>query len=369
MKQLVFGSIFSALLIVAGTAAAGPNLVVGIADNDVAVDPTMHERLPAGLTMLRTFIYWQPGMTNLTARQHREVENALSGNSSLYVTVVCKHASCVAADTRERRIEYVSFTLDLVRSHPRLWGVGVWNEPNLPGFWPPQVRADQYMWLLAAVYRAISPTGKKVIGLEACPCGDPSGWVGRVAAAYRRAGPRRIGKLFDIAAIHVYSTTTWSPFVSPVSPFWISAYDVPYWRQRFIESFYNTPQRPASTPVWITETGYSTSGMVTYPGNFNEAGQAAAMEIATEVASCQEGVGAIFFFQQQDAPLWNTSLQASFRTGVINGAGHPKPSFVVLEQTTARIQAGEVNCKRFPRRALVPRPRPRLGARRYARVM
>lgn len=77
----------------------------------------------------------------------------------------------------------------------------VWNEPNIPAFWPPQPYYSRYLGLLRAAHDAIKradPTAKVVLA------GLPNySWL-ELARLYEYKDARN---LFDIVAVHPYTRT------------------------------------------------------------------------------------------------------------------------------------------------------------------
>jgi hypothetical protein len=77
----------------------------------------------------------------------------------------------------------------------------VWNEPNIPAFWPPQPYYSRYMALLRAAHAAIKsadPAAKVVLA------GLPNySWL-ELARLYKFRGART---LFDVVAVHPYTKT------------------------------------------------------------------------------------------------------------------------------------------------------------------
>ena len=77
----------------------------------------------------------------------------------------------------------------------------IWNEPNIPAFWPPQPYYSRYLALLRAARAAIKsadPTAKIVLA------GLPNySWL-ELARIYSYKGAR---SLFDVVAVHPYTRT------------------------------------------------------------------------------------------------------------------------------------------------------------------
>jgi polysaccharide biosynthesis protein PslG len=77
----------------------------------------------------------------------------------------------------------------------------IWNEPNIPFYWPRQPFAKSYAQLLAVAHKAIAasePAGKVVLA----PMTDYS-WIA-LAQLYKIPGVRA---LFDVVAVHPYTAT------------------------------------------------------------------------------------------------------------------------------------------------------------------
>ena len=85
------------------------------------------------------------------------------------------------------------------RSGIEMWQI--WNEPNVPAFWPPQPYYARYLTLLRAARKAIrsaDPTAKVVLA------GLPNySWL-ELARIYGYRGAR---SLFDVVAVHPYTKT------------------------------------------------------------------------------------------------------------------------------------------------------------------
>jgi hypothetical protein len=77
----------------------------------------------------------------------------------------------------------------------------IWNEPNLPAFWPAQPYYTRYMTLLRAAHNAIKSVDP---GAQIVLAGLPNySWL-ELARLYRFHGAR---KLFDVVAVHPYTKT------------------------------------------------------------------------------------------------------------------------------------------------------------------
>jgi hypothetical protein len=77
----------------------------------------------------------------------------------------------------------------------------IWNEPNIPAFWPPQPYYSRYVTLLRAAHQAIKaadPSAKVVLA------GLPNYSWTEIARIDRFRGARN---LYDVAAIHPYTKT------------------------------------------------------------------------------------------------------------------------------------------------------------------
>jgi hypothetical protein len=111
---------------------------------------------------------------------------------------------------------YAAFVAALVRrygSRGRFWGVNpalpkvpitmwqIWNEPNIPAFWPPQPYYARYVALLRAAHAAIKAADRSA---KVVLAGLPNySWI-ELARIERVRGAR---KLFDVVAVHPYTKT------------------------------------------------------------------------------------------------------------------------------------------------------------------
>jgi hypothetical protein len=109
---------------------------------------------------------------------------------------------------------YAAFVGTLVRrygragsfwsAHPQLPRVPIemwqiWNEPNIPAFWPPQPYYSRYLALLRAADTAIKSADRSA---KVVLAGLPNySWI-ELARIYRFPGAR---KLFDLVAVHPYT--------------------------------------------------------------------------------------------------------------------------------------------------------------------
>ena len=136
----------------------------------------------------------------------------------------------------------------LVRRYPQMAGLEVWNEPNLRQYWQSGVDPARYALMVRTVYDAVRSTGSSVPvvagalanGADA-DSADKMSIRGFLNGMYA-AGVK--GKM-DAISIHPYP-----------------AGDIDLWR--FYQSLTETREvrdahGDAATPLWITETGVSTT--------------------------------------------------------------------------------------------------------------
>lgn len=126
----------------------------------------------------------------------------------------------------------------------------IWEEPNLPSFWKPAPRADDYVELLQRanrVIRAEDPNAVIAIG------GLSSGGEGEntPVSFLEKMYTQGAKDCFDIVSVH--------PFIFPQAPKDVPGFIAP------VRALMNR-QGDDKKPIWITSFGYRTTGEVTETG-------------------------------------------------------------------------------------------------------
>lgn len=209
----------------------------------------------------------------------------------------------------------------LPRVPVRSWQI--WNEPNLPYYWPPKPNARQYAKLLASVGGAIKRVDRKA---EIVTAGLPqSSLTGAVPQrAYVRALYRAgAAKHFDTLAIHSYTE---------------SHRDLVKQLEGLREEVRSHRGREK---MWITEIGWATGGpdKKFTPGI---KGQARRIDKTFRLVKSRRralGLRGIVYYMWQDAPPY-----AGFRdfwglhTGLVDKEGRAKPGLRAFRRHAVRLR-------------------------------
>ena len=151
--------------------------------------------------------------------------------------------------------EFVRVTVE--RYGTRMPVLEIWNEQNIPSFWPPEPNVTNYLKVLRAAYRAAKAANPSVKVMFGGLAGTDLGYIGK---AYDYGAK----DFFDIMNVHPYS--------DPLPP--EGQLDVSLEKLRALMAKY----RDENKPVWITEHGWPThrAGIGSGAGNFILAGLKAA---------------------------------------------------------------------------------------------
>ena len=193
--------------------------------------------------------------------------------------------------------DWSAFIAQLVRRYPLAIGVEVWNEPNLAASFYPQADPQRYTQLLEEAYKAVksvNPAMPVISGGLAM-----NGAVGVAGSGY--ADQTFIADMFadgalrwmDGLAVHIY------PVVSNGgSEVWDPAAMSQWLGQA--ESIASTAGAP-DLPIWITETGVSTTTGAGAPLPVTPEQQATDLLTMIHTAQADSHVRAMFIFSLQDA--------------------------------------------------------------------
>ena len=352
-----------------------------------------------GLKAVRVTLQWHPGQSTLPADRADMLDKLVLDASGLRVVVSVYGSAADAPRTDESRAQYCGFVADLLKSHPQIRDVVIWNDPNDNTFWSPQFGADgestapaDYEALLAQCWDAAHAVRNdaNVISLtvskaSAVPGGftlgfhAPGTWIAKVAAAYKASG--RTKPIFDTFGYipHAVSSVE-RPWTKHAAGTAISLGDYDSLMQTLTAGFQGTAQPlpgSGSTTIWYLAQGYQTTPdpekASLYTGSEldpapvpawspTEAGDTGAgpgldqpMQLADaiELAYCQPAVGAYFNFHlidERDLGGW--------QSGVLWADGSPKPAYQALRQTAGAVNARSIDCASLSATGMPPRPVP-----------
>jgi hypothetical protein len=379
----------------AGTARAGPGLLVGVADDTLkwSDKPTGQRALiytrDLGLRAIRVTVPWSPGQPRLGVADRRPVDRMIlaTWGGGLRVVLAVYGRAVDAPLTYSQRDTYCQFVASLLHRYPGVHDVVIWNEPNSSRFWRPQFTPDgtslapaAYEALLAHcwdVLHAARP-GVNVIAASAARGNDnpaassnvshsPVNFYRKIGQAYRASG-RRL-PILDTVGHNPYPVTNaerpWTRHPGTT----ISEGDYGKLIDVLQDAFGGTGQPlpgQRGVRIWYMEQGFQTTvdpakaafyrGRETVPqllppffaraaagaGTRLAPDQATQISDALQLAYCQPAVGAFFNFELAD----ETSL-GGWQSGLLWSDLSPKPSYVVFRSAVRRVASGRVDCARY----------------------
>jgi polysaccharide biosynthesis protein PslG len=204
----------------------------------------------------------------------------------------------------------------------------VWNEPNHPDFFKASDQAAAYAQLLKAAYPAVKAAapGATVIG----------GSLSQSDYAFtQRLYDLGVKGSFDAFAVHPYSDD-----VSPLDP--RSTIDARYSFVRGVPKIREVMQRNGDgRPIWLTESGWSTSTLRTpdhWRNGVSEAAQATFMRQQAEQVARWPYVKVNIWFNLLDAGSDRADKYSN--CGLVRVDGTAKPAFAAFGTAVATLAAG-----------------------------
>src|SRR2546428_2618909 len=198
----------------AAAASAGPNLFVGADEDNVLWGNSQQTGSIArtlGLKAIHITVPWHPGQTAVPPTYEAQLDRATVDAWGLRLVVSVYGRADEAPQTDEARSEYCAFVADLLKQHPTINDVVVWNDPNDAAFWSPQydsagssLAPAAYEALLARCWDVLhaARSGVNIVALSASSKGAlslgshaPGTWWREVGAAYHAGG--RTEPIFD----------------------------------------------------------------------------------------------------------------------------------------------------------------------------
>jgi len=319
MKRYALILALSALL-VAPVARAQPGVVLGINDPRFTYQwsanwPMLFQvepvQIETGMQGLNTIPPWQ-NILMIAQEKVDGVDPTWPGGRAI-----------VAADTAA-----------LVKAHPNVREVQVWNEPNYPydqawGGWVGT--ADQYVALVAAVHDAVKAVNPSVLVLAGGYHPDSmlppyrnglSLSLGDFTAAMKRlyASGGRTTPIMDGFSYHPY--WNWKPAITNAVAKWMNV----NWR--------GLPQ-PAPNhgfKLWWTESGAWSSGAQwgTPPMVLGLDGQAARVRDVLSECVNNKYIGGCFNYLLSDEP--DSAHAWAWKSGLFDTGGHAKPAVYAFKQ-------------------------------------
>jgi hypothetical protein len=382
----------------AGTAGAGPGLLVGVADDSLKWTAPLQAQAAIGYTRdlgiraVRVTVPWAPGETRLPLDQRGPVDRMIlaTWGKGLRVVLAVYGAAGDAPQTDAARSDYCTFAASLLRRYPGVNDVVIWNEPNSSRFWRPQFAADgssvapqSYEALLARCWDALHAVraGANVIAASSPRGGDnqsasssashsPANFYRKIGEAYRASGRTR--PILDTVGHNPYpNTNDERPWIRHPGSGTIGEGDYDKLMKVLADAFGGTAQPlpgQGRVSIWYMEQGFQTTvdpaKAPLYHGTETDhrllppwvarataaaasgAGpapdQATQLTDAIQLAYCQPAVGAFFNFELAD----ETRL-GGWQSGLLWADLTPKPSYGAFRAAVRSVAAGRVDCSRF----------------------
>jgi hypothetical protein len=312
----------------------------GLRDQGLTPERTASDALAAGVNSARIQVAWSElepkrgqidqTYANLLTRFSSRIERG-GGRVLLLLGVPPTWASAKPGDPRAAPLataidDYAAYARRVARMFPKAVGIETWNEPNAPFFWDPQ-RPDPALYTrfhraAAAAIRAEHPGMRVLLGGLVGIGPNPLGIVPHDAYLEQMFNAGLQPGDFDGAALHLYPGAD-------------AGHMNPLGRPQFqgaLDSFRAVLHAHGSdAPVWITETGLSTSG----PEAVTGAEQANGIVQIVQKLLGDPGIAGVYLHTQYDI-LVGPVGSAEHGYGVLHARsvlpGVPKPAFCALRK-------------------------------------
>jgi hypothetical protein len=306
-----------------------------------------------GATMVRIDIHWawmeptQPGIAHWNTEQLRLLDEfiaALDG-TSIDVLATVLDTPCWASSDPNKHCpshqfdyrypptdpqDYATFLEALVqRYHGRIRAWEVWNEPNMHSFWanPDPVR---YTALLKAAYPAVKasdPTALVIGGSLAPSDGAPTNPT--LATTYLEG-------MYQAGARGFFDRLAYHPYTDGNTPTWYDARWPTHSYRQSVPAMHDVMQRYGdSSPIWITEIGWTTVSDACLETDCwtailptSEADQAAYLAETVQLARSWDFVEAWFWYELTDTirPADPDYVSFQHHFGLFRADYQPKPA-------------------------------------------
>jgi hypothetical protein len=325
----------------------------------------------AGFDALDITTAWQPGLTEPDPGELtilRTVALAAASHKMRLLITVYAPRPRYAPVTDDQQEQFAGYLATLARALPSVRDYGVWNEPNLNGFWLYQfdeagtdIAAPAYVSLLARSYdalKAVSPD-IRVYGGSLAPRGadnpdaprhtqSPTAFIRDMGKAYRASG--RSKPIMDIFALHPYlERSSLPPSTEHPTGTSIGFADYDKLVGLLGEAFDDTAQPGSKLPIAYTEFGiqtkipasaqsvYTNLGSAIGQDAVDEATQARYYREALELAACQPTVVAVFFFH-----LFDEADLDRWQSGPYYTDTRPKTSLPAITEAAEKARKGKL---------------------------
>jgi hypothetical protein len=218
---------------------------------------------------------------------------------------------CIAGPLPDYYDDYARAAAAIAERYPEAAGIEIWNEPNFAHFWRPAVDPEGYASLLRESFSAIrqADPAMPVAGGSLAQLNPEPGSMG-APDFLKRVYEAGAANAMDALAIHAYAggDSTGERAVTDVA-------DVRATRDAFGDP---------STPLWVTETGASTTGA----NPLSEVDQAARLTLLDSRLRAAADVEMLIVHTLVDPPADPASRETGF--GVVRSDLSKKPGYCAL---------------------------------------
>lgn len=223
-------------------------------------------------------------------------------------------ATCHSAPSAEHVDDAARAAARLAARYPRAAAIEIWNEPNTPYFWAPAADPGAYAELLRQSYEAIKASAPSTTVLGGSMSSSPASAPGLTAAEFLRGiYESGGGEAMDAISVHSYPQSQDSTGASALP----TVDSVRAVRDEYGEG---------DTPLWITETGYTTIG----PEAMSEELQGPSLVAVGDELAGAPDVEAVLIHTLVDPDRGPLNPETGF--GVLDGSLTPKPAYCDLSE-------------------------------------
>lgn len=325
----------------------------------------------AGFNAMNITTAWIPGQTAPEPAELTVLRNVAAAaekrNMQLLITSYTPRPRD-APITEDEQQNYAQYMAAIARELPSVGNFGVWNEPNLNGFWLYQfdesgqsIAARDYTALLARTYDALKAVNPKlkVYGGNLAPRGfddaesprpthSPTTFIRDMGTAYKASG--RTEPIMDVFALHPYQTRSSIPPGEPHTGTSLGFGDYDKLVDLLGEAFDGTAQPGSDLPIAYSEYGVQSeipeSAQEPYTNLQSPLGKDAVSEEqqaeyyrqAFELGVCQPNVIAVFIFHLFDEADLNR-----WQSGPYYADTKPKTSLPAIRDAAVDAREGKAD--------------------------
>jgi hypothetical protein len=254
-------------------------------------------------------------------------------------SIACEDSRYTSAPDPAYDPQWREYIRQLTTRYPQALGIEIWNEPNLNMFFWPQANPARYTQLLKDAYTTIKSVNPAMPVISAGILASPA--TGMLPAgegdAPFLAGIYAAGANGYINAIGAH------PYPITITPNGSEIWDPAAMEQSLqrLRAVRNNAGA-AATPIWITETGVSTTTQPGFPPAVTPSQQAADLVAMVHTVQTDSDVPVMIIHTLQDqaagTPDAFNAVQQGF--GIFTATNQPKPAACAL----TNLLGGTLNC-------------------------